>query len=198
MKVWVQKWEETETGWGCRPDGYTLHTNRADIDLYLKVIRDAEAELGYNRSNPPPEYSRPSGEPYQTEITDKRLLGKLAVSKHGCAGPQKSSGDYPAPVTPGADRTGWVTVDEVKSKQACLHSAQDWYIVKATGERGCSECDNDRTRSQLAEMIALGERAKGALLQMEPKPACTVCGAPAKDNPMCGECSIQARSQGRL
>jgi hypothetical protein len=47
----------------------------------------------------------------------------------------------------------------------CEHSAQSWYIDKATGRRGCSDCDDDAraglTRKQVADtidaLIARGE-----------------------------------------
>lgn len=173
MIVWVQKWEETETGWGVRPDGYSIHLTLEDIGHYVAGMRETEAKLGYSRANPPPEYSRPSGDPYEADITDKRILGKLAASKHGC---QFHGNDYPTPVKQGADATGWVRIESPvpdPSPTVCLHSAQDWYIDKATRKRGCSECDRERqdqrTKGQLAEMIALGERALKALSAMDPK-----------------------------
>ena len=104
MQVWVQKWEESERGWGTRPDGYTIHQEREHIASFLKEMRDRE-----RAKNPsggvPDEYSRPAGKPYLAEVTDPEVLGRLAFCKYGVWG----VGDDPPPVTPGADRTGWVT-----------------------------------------------------------------------------------------
>ncbi len=33
--VVVQKWEETERGWGVRPDGFSLHLTDADRSAYI-------------------------------------------------------------------------------------------------------------------------------------------------------------------
>lgn len=60
-RVWVQPWEESEAGWGVRPDGYSLHLTREDVDKFITA---------YWKSQPdqvPNEYSRPSGPPFQAE-----------------------------------------------------------------------------------------------------------------------------------
>jgi hypothetical protein len=31
-----QEWEESERGWGCRPDGYSLHLDKEDRNTYIK------------------------------------------------------------------------------------------------------------------------------------------------------------------
>ncbi len=103
--LWVQKWEESEAGWGTRPDGYTLHRSKSDIDAFLGAMRDREAAKGYGPGNPPPEYNRPCGEPYEMSTTDEVLYQKVVSSPNGLWG----HGDYPPPIRPGADRTGWVT-----------------------------------------------------------------------------------------
>lgn len=33
--VFVVLWEESERGWGCRPDGYTLHINEQEAKKYI-------------------------------------------------------------------------------------------------------------------------------------------------------------------
>jgi hypothetical protein len=33
--VVIQNWEESERGWGVRPDGYTIHPNRAHRDAFV-------------------------------------------------------------------------------------------------------------------------------------------------------------------
>ena len=66
-KVIVQKWEESERGWGARPDGYSVHKSMADLRQYLADEREAE-----RRRNPsgivPDEYSRTCGSPYEVDV----------------------------------------------------------------------------------------------------------------------------------
>lgn len=68
--VTVQKWEESERGWGTRPDGYSIHKSRADLSKFLAEERDAE-----RKRNPsgkvPDEYSRTCGTPYDAEVDDE-------------------------------------------------------------------------------------------------------------------------------
>jgi hypothetical protein len=70
-KVYCQLWEESEQGWGVRPDGYSLHLTEADaqafIDAYWKEQHKREPEV-------PHEYSRPCGDghratPYLAEVS---------------------------------------------------------------------------------------------------------------------------------
>jgi hypothetical protein len=148
LVVWVQKWEESEAGWGGRPDGYTLHLEREDITKFLEAMRAREAEAGYSAQNVPREYTRPSGRPYQALITDKKLMGRVIQSDNGCWGPDGNK--YPPSLDPGADRTGWVTVDpDAPAEQPDPPSAEE------------------RTRKQLEEMVKYGERAKKALAEMD-------------------------------
>lgn len=72
----VQKWEESERGWGTRPDGYSLHLCDEDRKAY---IRD------YWNSMPdevPDEYSRPDGLPYLWEA-DEETYALVAQTKNG-------------------------------------------------------------------------------------------------------------------
>ncbi len=70
MKVIVQKWEESERGWGVRPDGYSLHRTEEDRAAYVKAHWDSLPDEA------PDEYSRPSGSPYEADVTGdaERLL----------------------------------------------------------------------------------------------------------------------------
>ena len=92
----VQKWEESEAGWGTRPDGYTLHVKEEDIQAFLQKMRDREAKQGYGFGNAPPEYSRPCGKPYWTRIDDPELAKKVEESECGIWGP--GGNNYPPPV----------------------------------------------------------------------------------------------------
>tara|TARA_Y100000310_G_scaffold94631_1_gene92386 strand:- start:2224 stop:2697 length:474 start_codon:yes stop_codon:yes gene_type:complete len=100
IKVWVQQWTEREQGWGQRPDGYTLHIEREDIDRFVKAMRDREAAQGYGHHNVPKEYTSPEGEPYETEMAaDDEIVVNLLTDltedepKHGTWGP--NGNNYP-------------------------------------------------------------------------------------------------------
>jgi len=78
--VIVQKWEESERGWGTRPDGYSIHKTLDDLDGY---VRDYWAHMP---GRAPDEYSRPHGTPYTAQVSDEafaNLEGKLGVRYHG-------------------------------------------------------------------------------------------------------------------
>lgn len=115
MRVWVQKWEESEAGWGCRPDGFTLHAKKEHIDEFLKDMRAREMK-GQPPGYVPEEYSRPCGEPYEAEIEEPALKkGSKGVWGHG---------EYPKPVVPDADKTGWVVTrpDPKETKRKYLEN----------------------------------------------------------------------------
>ena len=57
-KVVCQRWEESERGWGVRPDGYSLHLTESDRQTFVKAYWDRMPD------NVPDEYLRPSGNPY--------------------------------------------------------------------------------------------------------------------------------------
>lgn len=108
LVVWVQKWEESERGWGTRPDGFTIHREKGHIDLYLKRMREQEAV--YYKGAVPNEYSRPCGTPYQALITNVDAIRRLIEDKlKGNVGfPFPPYSPYPPPLEPGADMTGWI------------------------------------------------------------------------------------------
>lgn len=71
-----QKWEESEAGWGIRPDGYSLHLSYDGLGRFIKR---------YWHSMPnyvPSEYSRPSGEPYAVEVSDT-IIAELKAAGDG-------------------------------------------------------------------------------------------------------------------
>lgn len=79
--VICQGWEESEAGWGVRPDGASLHLTRDDRDAFIRAYWDAE-----KASNPsgtvPREYSRPCGEPFKLEVDASTVL-KVSASTKG-------------------------------------------------------------------------------------------------------------------
>ena len=78
--VWMQEWEESERGWGTRPDGFTVHHKEEDIDLFLKAMRDQEAEM-YGNDYVPNEYSRPYGQPFEVKVPTKLAPPEKSVGK---------------------------------------------------------------------------------------------------------------------
>lgn len=71
-----QDWLESERGWGCRPDGYSLHKSPADLEQFVK---DYWARMP---DQAPDEYSRPEGT-WRTVSVDKKTYDKVVASKNG-------------------------------------------------------------------------------------------------------------------
>jgi len=91
--VVVQKWEESERGWGTRPDGFSLHLTEADRKAFIKNYWDSMP------SKVQDEYSRPDGTAYIATV-DAETYAKVEKSKNGVR-------DYGrAPGSGGSD--GWV------------------------------------------------------------------------------------------
>lgn len=75
----VQKWEESERGWGSRPDGFTLHLNEADRRAFIRAYWDTMPD------EVPDEYSRPSGTPYEWNA-DEATYARVQASTNGTWG----------------------------------------------------------------------------------------------------------------
>ena len=71
-----QTWEESEAGWGIRPDGYSLHLTNEDRDEYIREYWDSMPDDVQH------EYSRPSGSPTILEVPDD-VYKRIVVSKNG-------------------------------------------------------------------------------------------------------------------
>ena len=80
--VICQLWEESEAGWGCRPDGFTVHKDEADQKAFIKAYW-AKQPAG----PAPAEYTRPDGNGFSMELAeDDELYLKLIKSKNGVWG----------------------------------------------------------------------------------------------------------------
>jgi len=84
IRMVCQPWEESERGWGTRPDGYTLHRSMEEHAKFIKLYWDAQP------SGPAPdEYSRPAGKPYWCEVDKAEVAhgesgkGTMPYHKHG-------------------------------------------------------------------------------------------------------------------
>lgn len=71
-----QDWEESERGWGVRPDGYSLHKTVGDCQKYIK-----EYWAGMP-SAVPDEYSRPCGSPRLVDV-NREVYRSIEKSKNG-------------------------------------------------------------------------------------------------------------------
>ena len=69
-----QKWEESERGWGTRPDGYSLHLSQQDKEHYIKTYWEGMPD------SVPDEYSRPDGTAYQCSVSEEVFE---AITKNG-------------------------------------------------------------------------------------------------------------------
>lgn len=77
--VICQKWEESERGWGCRPDGFSLHLTEDDRASFVYAHWETLPD------SVPDEYSRPSGTPFECPVTDA-LFERIKAAKNGVYG----------------------------------------------------------------------------------------------------------------
>lgn len=65
-KIILQLWEESERGWGIRPDGCSIHIDSKERKKFLsKIYKKREIEL-----NVPDEYDRIVGEEIEAFVND--------------------------------------------------------------------------------------------------------------------------------
>lgn len=83
--VLYQAWEESERGWGVRPDGYSLHVDRAHRDKFVDALLKRQSEYfkgrGLKDGDVPDEYTRTSGEPVPVSVT--AIVFRQLVAKGG-------------------------------------------------------------------------------------------------------------------
>lgn len=63
-EVICQKWEESERGWGTRPDGFSLHLSFSALSKYVQSYWDTMPD------DTPDEYSKPDGTAYPVSVDD--------------------------------------------------------------------------------------------------------------------------------
>jgi hypothetical protein len=81
--VFAQDWDESERGWGVRPDGFTLHLTREDLDEYVKAANARQKAYFDKELGPgitPGEYTRTSGSPQEITVNHK-IYRKLVKYK---------------------------------------------------------------------------------------------------------------------
>ncbi len=75
------EWEESEAGWGVRPDGASFHLNIRDQKAYVQAYWEREKRRNAGKGVPH-EYERPSGEPFLVEV-DQALFDTIQKSTQG-------------------------------------------------------------------------------------------------------------------
>lgn len=73
---WCQKWEESERGWGTRPDGFSLHLTEGDLKRFVEEYWDRMP------NSVPDEYSKPDGDPYLCPVND-HIYAIIKAGKNG-------------------------------------------------------------------------------------------------------------------
>ncbi len=98
----VQKWEESEAGWGTRPDGYSLHRTEEDRLAFVTAYWDSMPD------RPPAEYSRPDGKPYEVTEDEVRVLPGGDYMLELIAGPMRGVRHRGPPAGNGGTH-GWLS-----------------------------------------------------------------------------------------
>lgn len=83
--VVCQEWEESEAGWGCRPDGASFHLTEEDRRIYVEAFlkRQQKYFTDAGVKGTPDEYTRTSGGPFLKDVDNKLYLKiKKASKKH--------------------------------------------------------------------------------------------------------------------
>lgn len=71
--VVCQAWEESEAGFGTRPDGYSLHLNTVSRDAFVKAYWDKMPKT------PPNSYARPCGNPKPIDVSPNVYVKVVAA-----------------------------------------------------------------------------------------------------------------------
>jgi predicted metal-dependent peptidase len=98
-------WEESERGWGTRPDGCSMHLTREDYQKYLN---------NYWKNMPkevPDEYERPAGNPIHSFVS-KNIYNKIKKSQYGIRIYQSELSEIrkKEEIKYGKEKSGWIPV----------------------------------------------------------------------------------------
>ena len=81
--VFGESWTEFESGWGCRPDGYTLHLSKEHRDRYM------ESFYARQPKEVPREYSQPDNNLKPTAV-EEDVYNQVVASGDGMWGPGRN------------------------------------------------------------------------------------------------------------
>lgn len=73
MKAYLQYWEESERGWGVRPDGCSIHV---DLKSHTNYVDEVYRDRTFHH-HVPDEYDRIVGNPIEVEISEKLYVDLL-------------------------------------------------------------------------------------------------------------------------
>ena len=90
--VYCQQWEESERGWGVRPDGYSLHLTVADARQYLRGYWERQQA---ESPTVPDEYSRECGELYPCRVPSEVYQELVEAKQQNRCGLRFSDRNYP-------------------------------------------------------------------------------------------------------
>jgi len=102
-------WEESERGWGTRPDGCSLHLGEIDYRKYVKDYWDRQPDKINGLA--PDEYSRPAGSPVEVFVS-QNLYNRIKESENGLRfwKHQETKLVSEKELVYGEERSGWVGV----------------------------------------------------------------------------------------
>jgi hypothetical protein len=90
--ILCQQWEESEAGWGCSPDGYTLYRNAQAWEKHIKEHQKAQEDDYARNKRVPSSYTRTDGKPFAVEVSlhfyrqipkDGRIWGEGRIPREG-------------------------------------------------------------------------------------------------------------------
>lgn len=114
--VFCQQWEESERGWGVRPDGYSIHLSLEDAQAFIKAYWDRQPD-----GPAPDEYSRPCGKPYACHVSPEMYQQLLERKKEATDNVEKKCGVWvsnnrdPEKLEGCQQRRAWEPVEPDKS-----------------------------------------------------------------------------------
>jgi len=83
----LQRYLESEAGWGQRPDGWTLHLDADDHKMFIKLKAQRQHEYfisqGLREGETPREYTRTDGDP-KTVIVSEKVYQRLLRAAENC------------------------------------------------------------------------------------------------------------------
>lgn len=96
-------WEESEMGWGTRPDGFSIHLTEKDYRVFEKSYWDEMPK------EVPHEYSRPAGSPTKVRV-GRDLYNKIKKTKKGMRLYNENSLVRNGELAFISKRSGWVPI----------------------------------------------------------------------------------------
>lgn len=99
-QAWLQQWEESERGWGTRPDGYSLHLTEEDVPIFIGQFMLDQRSFFEERGTKgtPDEYTRSCGKPYLAEV-DKKQFAEIDYEGHVNGKKFRANvSEYPKPI----------------------------------------------------------------------------------------------------